>query len=52
MFERGLITSDELLRLFAAIEPELYRFPAIDPQTLRRKIEAAARDHRTPRNGP
>jgi hypothetical protein len=26
----------------ALIEPELYRFPAIDPATLRLKIEAAA----------
>lgn len=43
MFERGLIVSDELLRLYEAIEPELYRYPAIDPPTLRRKVEAAAR---------
>jgi uncharacterized nucleotidyltransferase DUF6036 len=41
MFERGLIEPDELLRLFAAIEPELYRYPAVDPKSLRRKIEAA-----------
>jgi hypothetical protein len=46
MFDRGLIQPDELLRLFAAIEPALYRFPAIDPSTLRRKVEAAARSRR------
>jgi hypothetical protein len=46
MFDRGLIHPDELLRLFAMIEPELYRFPAIDPPTLRRKVEAAARSRR------
>ena len=43
MFDRGLIHPDELSRLFAAIEPELYRFPAIDPAALRRRIEAAVR---------
>ena len=42
MFARGLIDSDELLRLFALVEPDLYRYPAIDPATLRRKVEAAA----------
>jgi hypothetical protein len=44
MLTRGLVRPDELLRLFAAIEPELYRYPAIDPATLRRKIDAAVRD--------
>lgn len=43
MRARGLVQPDELLRLFASIEPELYRYPAIDPRTLRRKIEAAVR---------
>jgi hypothetical protein len=33
---------DELLReLYDAIEPELYRYPAIDPPTFRHKVEAA-----------
>jgi hypothetical protein len=33
---------DELLReLYEAIEPELYRYPAIDPPVFRRKAEAA-----------
>lgn len=41
MFERKLVSPDELLRLFAAIEPDLYRYPAIDPKSLRRKVEAA-----------
>lgn len=49
MFERGLIHSDELLRLFALIEPELYRYPAIDPATLRRQVEAVARSSVPPR---
>ena len=42
MFKRGLIAADELLHLFARIEPELYCYPAIDARTLRRKIESAA----------
>jgi hypothetical protein len=29
-------------RSFAAIEPELYRFPAIDPASFRRAVEAVA----------
>jgi Nucleotidyltransferase of unknown function (DUF6036) len=45
MFARGLIRADELLRLFAAIEPDLYRYPAIDPKSLRRRVEAAVRSH-------
>jgi Nucleotidyltransferase of unknown function (DUF6036) len=45
MFSRGLVLSDELLRLFESIEPELYRYPAIDPPTLRRRIEAVVRAH-------
>jgi hypothetical protein len=48
MFDRGLIRGDELLRLFVLIEPELYRYPAIDPSSLRRKVEATARGHGAP----
>lgn len=43
MFDRGLIEPEELLRLFLAIEPELYRYPAIDQRSLRRRVEAAVR---------
>jgi hypothetical protein len=43
MFSRGLVLPDELLRLFQRIEPELYRYPAIDPTALRRRIEAVVR---------
>lgn len=41
MLARGLVHPAELLRLFALIEPELYRYPAIDPTALRRKVETA-----------
>ena len=39
MEREGLIEADELLRLFEAIEPELYRFPAIEPPGFRRAVE-------------
>ncbi|MGQ0551554.1 MAG: DUF6036 family nucleotidyltransferase [Armatimonadota bacterium] len=40
MLRLGLIESERALRYFEAIEPELYRFPAIDPPSLRRAAEA------------
>ncbi len=38
----GLVEPERLLELFAEIEPELYRFPAIDPARFRAAVEAAA----------
>jgi hypothetical protein len=35
----GRVEPPELLRLFAEIEPWLYRYPAIDPATFRRAVE-------------
>lgn len=40
MVESGLVESERLLELFAAIEPELYRFPAVDPRSLKTAIES------------
>jgi hypothetical protein len=40
MFRRGLITDHELLRLFDKIEPELKRFPAIEPVAFRNRVES------------
>jgi hypothetical protein len=40
LIARGLVEPAELLRLFEAIEPGLYRFPAVDPAALRRAVEA------------
>ena len=37
----GLVEPERLRELFAEIEPELYRFPAIDPPTFRVAVEAA-----------
>jgi len=31
------------LEYFGQIEPELYRYPAVDPTTFRRAVEAAFR---------
>ena len=41
MIERGLVDPGDARRHFDRIEPELYRFPAIDPPTFRRAVEAA-----------
>ena len=41
MIERGLVEPARLLELYEAIEPELYRYPAIDPPAFRQKVDAA-----------
>lgn len=38
MLARGLVTRAGLLDYFEEIEPELYRFPAIDPASFRRAV--------------
>ncbi len=48
MLERGLVDGEGLLAYLDRIEPELYRFPAVDPVTLRRSVERAARGARSP----
>lgn len=42
MLDRGLVTPAELRRMFDQIEPQLYRYPAIDPPTFRRAVDAMA----------
>lgn len=44
MLGDGLIDPAELLSHFEQIEPLLYRFPAIDPASFRRAVEAAILD--------
>ena len=39
MARLGLVRVDRLRDLFDAIEPELPRYPALDPQSFRRKVE-------------
>jgi hypothetical protein len=41
MTARGLIDPRHALAYFARMEPELYRFPAIDPPSFRRAVEEA-----------
>lgn len=41
MIARGLVDRSELRRRFEQIEPQLYRFPAIDPKGFRRALEEA-----------
>lgn len=43
LIRRGLVDPAELLRLFAAIEARLMRFPAVDPAALRRAVEELVR---------
>jgi hypothetical protein len=41
LLQRGLVDSALLRELFDRIEPELYRYPAIDPPSFRRKLYEA-----------
>lgn len=41
MVHRGLVEPAKALDLYQAIEPDLVRFPAIDPATFRRSVEEA-----------
>jgi uncharacterized nucleotidyltransferase DUF6036 len=41
MMEGGLVERDRLWTLFESIEPQLYRFPAIDPKSFRVAVERA-----------
>ena len=40
MIRLGLVAEDEIREAFSRIEPELYRFPNIDPPAFRRAVEA------------
>lgn len=42
MLDLGLVERVRLLELYDAIEPELYRYPAVDPQTFRAAVEEFA----------
>lgn len=44
MLARGLIEGDRVRELFAAIEPELYRFPAVDPGSFGERVERFLRE--------
>ncbi len=40
MLTRGLISAADVREQFERIEPELYRFPAIDPASFRRAVDS------------
>jgi len=44
MLRRGLVDAEGLRRAYEAIEPGLYRFPAVDAASFRRAVERALRD--------
>lgn len=46
MIETGLVEPGRLLELFTAVEGELFRYPALDPATLRAKVEDTIRPDR------
>ena len=41
LVERGLVDPVRARAYFDEIEPELYRFPAVDPRAFRRRVEEA-----------
>jgi hypothetical protein len=41
MVSSGLVDPGRLTEFFEAIEPQLYRYPAIDPEAFRRKVREA-----------
>ena len=41
MLGRGLVDPQRLRELFAQIEPQLYRYPALDPPSFRRAVDEA-----------
>ena len=44
MLDRGLVSRERLREDFTAIQPRLYRYPAIDPRAFRRALDAALRE--------
>lgn len=41
MFDEGLVEPDKLRELFERVQDQLVRYPAIDPDVLRERFEAA-----------
>ncbi len=40
MLERGLITAAGVREMFTRMEPDLFRFPAVDPPSFRRAVDS------------
>ncbi len=43
LLARGLVEPQRLRELFAAIEPRLHRYPAVDPRSFRKRLDDALR---------
>jgi hypothetical protein len=52
MLTRGLVGRNELRQRFAEIEPQLYRYPAVDPGSFRLAVERATGASRPPQVPP
>jgi hypothetical protein len=52
MVSRGLVHPERAVEYFARIEPELYRYPAVDPPAFRRAVDAAFGSSEQPRRPP
>lgn len=46
LLARGLVEPSRLRELFAAIEPRLHRYPAVDPTSFRKSLDEALRERR------
>jgi hypothetical protein len=46
MIRRGLVQPVGLRRAYAAIEPQLYRYPAVDPASFRQALDALLKSFR------
>jgi hypothetical protein len=46
LIERGLVAPERLLELYEAIESQLYRYPAIDPASFRKRLEGVLRSRK------
>ncbi len=44
MFDEGYVKPEELMRLFLLIEAKLIRFPSIDPESFRARVEEVIED--------
>ncbi len=43
LLDRGLVEPKQLRELYEAIEPRLHRYPAVDPPSFRKRLEAVLR---------
>lgn len=48
MISRGLVRPGHAVEYFGRIEPDLYRYPAVDPPAFRRAVDAAFRSPEPP----